>query len=229
MAAHLDAALAGKAPAVLPDPQAAAVAKMFAPAVGDLKKLLGTDFAALAPLAGEAVSKAGEAVDLTVTAPAGYLRLAKKEAHSDPDRRPISQVKLEHPDWPIVLRAEGRSTRKGWADAMASEAAAMAGRGMLYQSYWRGNLTAGGRTWRIGVGSMTYPDQRRGWVNVLFVSAAAPHSADGRQWMHVLVSDETQKPDARELTVLLKTALTSIRLRRGTKAPPNSATTRPAT
>jgi len=225
--AHLDAALTGAAPKPLPDPQAAAVAAMFAPAVEELKTLLGEGLAAVEPLAGPPVSKAGEAVDLTVTAPAGYIRLTKKEAHTDPNRRPLTQVKMEHPDWPIVLRAEGRSTRKPWAEALSAETAATAARGMLYQTYWRGKLALGNRTWRLGVGSMTYPDRRRGWVSVLFISAAAPHTADGRQWVRVLVMDETQKPKAKELAALLKTALTGIRLRPGTK-PPLNAATRPA-
>ena len=64
---------------------------------------------------------------------------------------------------------------------------------------------------------MTYPDQKRGWISVLFLSAAAAHSPDRRQWVRVLVLDETQQPDAKQLAQLLKAALTAVRLSPGTK------------
>ena len=91
---------------------------------------------------------------------------------------------------------------------------------MLYQVYKTGRLTAGGRAWTYRIGSITYPDRRRGWVSTLFIHAAAPVGADARRWLAVLLTDETQQPDAKALAAALKTALATIKPRR---APPATA------
>lgn len=96
------------------------------------------------------------------------------------------------------------------ANVLAAEEKQTILRGMLYQVYHAGSLDAGGRTWQIKVGSITYPDRTRGWVSALFIHTAAAMKGDPRQWLEVTVIDETQQPDAGELAGILKTALAGI-------------------
>ncbi|KKK61402.1 hypothetical protein LCGC14_3014680, partial [marine sediment metagenome] len=137
--------------------------------------------------------------------------------------RPLTQIRLEHAKWPIRLRCGARATKTAMQKVLATEERATMARGMLYQVYRTGKLTAGGRTWRTRIGSITYPDRRRGWVSALFVHAAAPVAADGRRWLTVMLTDETQRPDAAELAKILKTALASIAAE---PAPPTTAPAR---
>jgi pimeloyl-ACP methyl ester carboxylesterase len=66
--------------------------------------------------------------------------------------------------------------------------------------------------WRIRIGSITYPDRRRGWVTALFAHASSPLSPDGRKWVSVVLTDETQQPDAQELAGYLRAALGDVRV-----------------
>jgi hypothetical protein len=99
------------------------------------------------------------------------------------------------------------------ADVLSAEEGQTILRGMLYQVYRRGTLDVGGRNWSYKIGSITYPDRRRGWVSTLFLHAAAAVKNDPTQWLTVLVGDETQKPDAEELAGIFKTALVTLTAR----------------
>ncbi len=215
--AHLDAVLADKVPAVASDPQKAAVAKMFGTPVAELKALLGKPFATVKVPGGAAATKLGAPLNLTVAIPAGFTRKPEAELRRDASGKPLAQIKAESDLWPITLRAEARCTDKPRKAVVAAETAATVGRGMLYQQYHTQTLSIGRDRWDLVVGSMTYPDRKRGWVSVLFVSATTPHSPDRRQWLRVLLMDETQQPDAKELAGLLKVALTTARASAGTK------------
>jgi len=173
----LAAVLAGKHPAALPDPQKIAVAKMFAAVVAALPEALSK--AAPAPGAKD-FSATGKVFRLRVKAPADMASSGKART-VDSGGRPLTQIRLEHAKWPIRLRCGARATKTAMQKVLATEERATMARGMLYQVYRTGKLTAGGRTWRTRIGSITYPDRRRGWVSALFVHAAAPVAADGRE------------------------------------------------
>ena len=213
----LDAVLAGKHPKPLPDPQQQAVAKMFAPAVEKLPKAL-----AQAAQAADAkdFSVSGKLFELTVSAPGGFAPEGEP-AQVDSTGAPLTQLRLGHAKWPITLRIDARATDKPMKDVLAAEAAAATARGMLQQVYRTDELAAGGRTWQCTVGSITYPDRRRGWVSALFCHCAAAVKADPRRWLTVTVTDETQQPDADELAGILKTALSGVVVRpaKGASAP----------
>ncbi len=206
----LDAVLAGKHPAPLADPQKQAVAKMFAPAVAALTKA----FPKASPAANaKEFSASGKRFALRIIAPAEFAP-AGKAATTDSTGAPLTQLRLGHAKWPITIRADARATAKPMKDVLAAENKATAERGMLHQVYRTANLSAGGRTWRCVVGSITYPDRRRGWVSALYCHASAPMKANQRRWLTVTVTDETQHPDAAELAGILKTALSRVVVRR---------------
>ncbi|MGB2824625.1 MAG: alpha/beta hydrolase [Phycisphaerae bacterium] len=206
LAGWLDEVLAGRHPAPIPDPQKAAVAKMLAEATAALPKAI----AAAKPAATtQQVTKDGEVFRLIVPAPPDFER-SEKEDKADSADRPVTQVRVEHKKWPVYLRCDARRTDQPMANVLAAEEKQTILRGMLYQVYHAGSLDAGGRTWQIKVGSITYPDRTRGWVSALFIHAAAAMKGDPRQWLEVTVVDETQQPDAGELAGILKTTLAGI-------------------
>ena len=212
----LDAVLAGKHPAALPDPQKRAVGEMFAKAVAALPGAL----ASAAPAAGaRAIVKDARPFGLAVSAPPDFER-SKVEGRTGSTGKAMTQVRAEHKKWPVYLRCDGRATAKPMLDVLAAEEAATRKRGMLYQVYKTGRLSVGGRAWTYRIGSITYPDRRRGWVSTLFIHAAAPVGADARRWLSVLLTDETQQPDAKALAAAFKTVLATIKPRR---APPTTA------
>ena len=201
----LDEVLTGKHPAALPDPQRAAVTKMFAPVVDALPKALAA--AKAAPVA--TMTGGGKIFDLTISSPTAFERV-RKVARTDSTRAPLTQIRAEHRKWPITIRADARATKDPLAEVLDAEQAATDARGMLAQTYHTGKLVAGPRTWRYTIGSITYPDRLRGWVSALYVHAAAPIAGDGKQWLSVTVTDETQEPDAKELAEVVKTAVSGI-------------------
>jgi pimeloyl-ACP methyl ester carboxylesterase len=212
----LDRVLAGKHPQPLADPQAAAVAKMFAPAV----KALPAAIEKAEPAGAKPAAKSDGPVQLSVQVPPGFERNPDREEETDPDGRRLVQLRLDHEKWPIYLRCEARWTKEKMSAALAAEAEATRLRGMLYQVYHTGRIARGRQTWQYRIGSITYPDGRRGWVSALFIQAAAPRGKDTRRWWNILVVDETQEPDSKELAQFLTTALRSLHLER-------AATTRP--
>ena len=203
----LDEVLAGKQPAPLPDPQKLAVAKMFAKVVSALPAAI----VKAAPAAGaRRFTKVGKAFTLSVSAPAGFERTPSREAKKDSTGAVLTQLRLEHAKWPIAVRCDARATAKPMPAVLAQEERTTIARGMLYQVYRSGKLGATGRSWTYKIGSITYPDRRRGWVSSLFIHAAAPIKADPCRWLTVLVTDETQQPEAKGLASVLRTALGSI-------------------
>ncbi len=205
----LDAVLAGKHPAPIPDPQKAAVAKMFAKTAAALPKAI----AAAKPAAGaQLATKDGEIFRLSVPAPPNFQR-SRKEDKADSADRPITQIRAEHEKWPIHVRCDARRTEQPMTAVLKVEEEQTILRGMLYQLYHTGRLEAGGRTWQMKIGSITYPDRRRGWVSALFVHAAAAIKSDPRQWLEVTVIDETQQPEAAELAGILKTVVSGVKAR----------------
>lgn len=203
----LDTVLAGKHPKPLPDPQQAAVAKMFAPCVAALPKAV----AAANPAANtQTITKDGEIHRLTIAAPADFER-SRKEDKADAADRPITQVRVEHKKWPVYVRCDARRAKLPMSDVLQAEEDQTRRRGLLYQVYHSGRVQAGRRAWRLKIGSLTYPHRQRGWVSVLFLHAAAPMGADPKRWLEVTVMDETQKPDAAELAGVLRTVLAGIR------------------
>ena len=123
---------------------------------------------------------------------------------------PLTQIRIEHRKWPVYVRCDACATPKPMAQVVAAEERTTSSRGMLYQVYHRGSLSAGGRTWTMRIGSITYPDRRRGWVSTLFIHAAAGIARDPRRWIAIVVLDETQQPDAKELAGVLKTAAAGV-------------------
>ncbi len=201
----LDAVLAGKHPPPLPDPQKAAVAKMFAGAVAALPGAIGD----ARPAEGERIEKTGAAHRLALTAPKPFQRSPREDA-TDSTGAPMTQIRLEHAKWPIHVRAAARATDRPMGEVLAEEQAANVARGLLYQVYRTGALAAGGRRWTYTIGSITYPDRQRGWVSALFVHAAGAIRADPRRWLTVTVIDETQQPEAKELAEAFKTVVATI-------------------
>jgi len=202
----LDEVLAGKHPAPIPDPQKAAVAKMLAPAASALPKAVQ---AARPAATTQPAAKDGEVYRLAVPVPAKFRR-AGKEEKSDAASRPITQVRLEHAEWPISVRCDARRTELPLGDVLAAEDKKTRLRGLLYQVYHTVAVRAGGRAWPTKIGSITYPDRKRGWVSALFLHAASPIEKDPKQWIEVLVIDETQQPDAAELAGIFRTVVNGI-------------------
>lgn len=233
--AWLDEVLAGKQPKPLEDPQQAAVAKMFAQTVAALAEALET--AKPIPTA-RTIAKDGQRLRLLVPVPPEFERSTIQSATTEPAApqtqpasapaqaaalisgrpeetkdtagNPLTEIRTEHAKWPIFIRCDARATDKPMAEVLAAEELQTRQRGMLYQVYHTGTLAAAGRSWKVTIGSITYPDRRRGWVSSLFIHATTPISPDGLQWLEVLVSDETQQSEARELAGIVKTILTSI-------------------
>jgi len=217
LGAWLGQVLSGKHPTALPDPQAAAVAKMLRPCADAWAKAFPTTRPAPR---GKAITKDGKVLRLTVAAPADFERSEREHAR-DAGGGPLTQIRLEHKTWPITIRFDARATAAPMAATLAAEEKATRLRGLLYQVYRRQDLTAGGRKWAVKVGSITYPDRRRGWVSAWFVHAAAPIKADPKRWLTVLVADETQQPEAAELAGIVKAALAHVA---AAPAPPPPAT-----
>ena len=202
----LEQVLAGKHPKPLPDPQKAAVAKMFEKCVAALPKAVA---AAKPGPPGEKIAKDGEKFRLAVTPPANFER-SRREDENDSTGAPLTQIRIEHTKWPIHVRCEARATGKPMDEVLSAEEAQTARRGVLYQVYHAGPVAAGGRIWKLKIGSTTYPDRRRGWVSTLFLHAAAPIGSNPKRWLTVLVLDETQQPKATELAATLKTTLSTL-------------------
>ena len=202
----LDEVLAGKHPAPLADPQEAAVAKMFKDCAAALPKAIEQ---AAAAAGAERIVKDGPKLRLTVEVPAAFER-SKAEDESDAAGRPITQVRIEHKEWPIHVRCDARVTEAVMEEVLAAEETQTIQRGMLYQLYHSGTMELAGRAWRLKIGSITYPDRRRGWVSGLFIHAAAPARQDPKQWLEVMVLDETQQPVAAELATVLRGVIGSV-------------------
>lgn len=195
--------LAGRQPSALGDPQQAAVAQMFAPAAAAADKALAGEPAK----AGNPVVKDGLTFRLSLAAPAGFAE-AKREDAADSSGLPITQIRLEAAKLPIYIRCDARATARPMADVLAAEEKDNLERGMLYQIFRKGDaLAASGRMWQWRIGSLTYPDRTRGWISTFFLHAAAPVEKDPKQWLEVLVMDETQKPDGAALAACLKAIL----------------------
>lgn len=236
LAPWLAEVMAGKHPKPLPDIQKLAVASLFAKVTAAVPKALK---AAPAAPSAKKITKAGVKFDLTVPLPEEHERSARED-RADSTGEPLTQVRFEHAKWPIYIRVEASATAKPMRTVLAAEEAENKSRGMLYQIYRTQQVPCGGRFWQVKIGSMTYPDRRkdtdgkpRGWVSVLFLHASAPIRRDPRQWLAILVMDETGKPDAAELAGLFKLAATGLVVRPGT-APavpkkPKAPTTKPKT
>ena len=191
--------MAGKHPTPLPDIQKLAVAQQFSAVTGALGKALKT----APPMpAARKIAKPGVKFDLTVPLPDGYERSARED-RADSTGDPLTQVRFEHKKWRLYARVEASATPKLMTTVLAAEEAEAKARGMLYQVYHNLTVPVGGRFWKVKIGSMTYPDRRedsagiaRGWISVLFLHASARVCNDPRQWLTILLMDETGKPDA---------------------------------
>ena len=208
--AWVDAVLAGKHPAALPDPQKAAVAKMFAACVKALRQAVAS---ARPARAAQTVSKDAAGHRLTAPLPAGYVR-AKKEDEQDAGGRPLAQICMEHEQLPIYVRCEAYDSARPMAEMLATQEARTRQRGMLYQVYHTGKVASGKRAWDLKVGSITYPDRTRGWVSPLFLHATGSLPGGGRRWQAVMIMDERMAPDAKGLAELLVTLLDGQQVRR---------------
>lgn len=206
----LDDVLADKHPAAVPDPQKAAVAKMFAAVAAALPKAV----AAAKPAAEtKAVAKDAATARLRISVGKQFER-SKKEDTADSAKNPIIQIRVEHTQSPIYVRCELRKRREPMSEVLAAEEKATRGRGMLYQIYHTGRVEAGRRQWQLKIGSITYPDRTRGWVSTLFLHASAPVRSKPNQWLEATVMDETQEPDAAGLAGILRTLLETIDVER---------------
>lgn len=205
----LDDVLAGKQPAPLVDPQQEAVAKMFAPAAEALPKAVTTAKSA----ATQPVSKDAAGVSLSLKLPAGIVRSKDPEDKKDSTGADLNQIRLESAKWPIFIRCEARATDKTADQVLSAEEADMVSRGLLYQVYGSGQATGGGREWKYRIGSITYPDRRRGWVSALFIMASAPIDKDPKRWLSVIVVDETQQPDPAELAGILRGCIETLSMK----------------
>lgn len=207
----LEAVLAGKHPRPLADPQKSAVAKMFAKAVAVLPKAIAE--AGPAP-GGEEVAKTGRTFRLAVRPLKDFERSkSRREATRDSAGLPMTQIRIEHKKWPIFVRCEAHATKRTMDEVLSAEENQTILRGMLYQVYHAGRLTVAARRWNYRIGSITYPDRRRGWVSTLFIHAAAPHKTNSKRWLSVTILDETQQPDAGQLAAVLRTVITNLTAR----------------
>ena len=216
LGAWLDEVLAGKCPVPPPDPQAAAVAKMFRKAADALPNLIA---AAKPDAASDRLNKAGRHFRLSVPMPKDFGRSAGEDS-ANSTGEPLTQIRIEHKTWPIYVRCEACRTAKPMAEVLAAEDAETAARGMCYQVYHEGTADVGARKWQVKIGSITFPHAKRGWVSTLFVRAVSAAPPDPRGWACVLILDETQQPDAAELARLLKTLLAGMRAAPAAPAPP---------
>jgi len=209
----VDEVLAGKHPRPIPDPQKAAVARMLAPCVAALPKALGEAEPAAQTLA---FHKGGEWFDVSLRTPPEFER-SKKEDKADAADQPVTQLRVEHVKWPIVVRCEARKRAERMTDVLKAEETQTQTRGLLYQVYHTQTLPVGGRNWQVKIGSITYPDRKRGWVSTLFLRAAAPVARSPKQWLEVTVLDETQQPEAEQLAGILRTALETVAAKRSAR------------
>ena len=205
----LDAVLAGKHPVPIEDPQKAAVAKTFAKPAAALFDALKTAGPAKVT---EKITKEGKQFALTVPRQEKFER-SKREADTDAGGEPVTEVRTEHEKWPIYVRVDARLTKKPLKQVVAAEQEQTRLRGMLYQVYHAADLALAGRTWQVKIGSITFPDKRRGWRTTLFVHAAAPVASDPRQWIEITIMDETQEPDPNELAPVFRTILAHLAVR----------------
>ena len=212
LGAWLEQVIGGKHPAPLPDPQKAAVAKMLAKAVEAMPKALAD--AAPAKATGT-TTRDGVTRALTAALPEGYVR-AKKE---DPATDSLMQIRLEHEKLPIYVRCESHVTPESMAGVLKAREDQTRARGMLYQVYHTAVVRAGKAEWSVKVGSMTYPDQTRGWVSPLFLYATRSTRSSPRRWQAVMIMDETMEPDAAHLAGVLKTLLANQRVTTRAPAP----------
>ena len=215
LGAWLDDVLGGRFPAPLPDPQQEAVKRLLAPTLEQM--VSGMDKTVVAAN-GQAASADGASWRLGLKLPTGFER-SKAQDRVDSTGAPLTQIRIESQKWPIFVRAEVRSTEKPMSEVLSAEETETLLRGMLYQVYHAGQVSAGERTWTYKIGSITYPDRKRGWVTSLFLHAAAPVAQDPRQWLTIQVTDETQQPDAAELVTVFKSVLSSVTVAPGQAAP----------
>ena len=218
----LDTVLAGKHPAPRADPQKAAVRKIFAAPAATLMAAL-----AKAPPAKitKRLTRTDRHFELAVPLQE-HFEPSKGRDRADAAGLPLTQIRTEHKKWPIYLRVDARATHRPMARVLAAETAQTRLRGMLYQIYQRRTLPAAGRTWQVRIGTVTFPDRRKGWRTTLFVHATAAIGAKPEKafrWIEITLMDETQRPDARELATALRTVLTGLSVKARTRGP----TTRP--
>lgn len=207
LSAWLDDVLAGRQPAPLEDPQKAAVAKMFEKAVAALAADVGKAQPAAAT---QAVLKEAARFSLRVRLPPGFERSRREDAN-DSAGRPIAQVRLEHGKDAIYVRCEARTAEETMRAVLAEEANQTVLRGMLYQRYTTGGVSADGVDWDYQIGSITFPHKDRGWQSTLFLHAWSPLANDEKRWVEVTVLDETQQPDGAQLARIVKTILAGVR------------------
>lgn len=217
LAPWLDEVLAGKQPTPLPDAQKAAVAKMFEKVVAALPEAM--EKASKAP-GGTKVSKDIETQALAIEMPADCER-SKADELVDAAGRPMRQIRIEHKKDPIYIRAEARQAGSGMKQVLAADEAQTIERGMLYQIYTTGKISAGGRNWEYRIGSITFPHAKKGWQSTLFINAWSPMTDDAKQWLELTLLDETQAPDAAQMAGLFKSVLASVEI---TAASPKAAT-----
>jgi len=229
LSAWMKQVLAGEHPKPPADPQKLAVARQFARVAAALPAALGSAKPA-APA--KRIEKSGPTYDLSVPLPADWQR-SEKEDRADSTGAPMTQIRMEHKTWPIYLRVEACATAKTMTRVLAAEEAETKTRGMLYQVYHTLKVAAGGRTWAVKIGSITFPDRRkdaagkvRGWVSTLFVHASAPIREDPKRWLTVMIMDETHQPDAAQLAAVFRAAAGGLTVKKAAPKPP-SPTTKP--
>ena len=203
----LTAVLAGKHPPAIEDPQKLAVAKAFAKPAAALATGLKTAKPAKIT---KRLTKEGKVLKVTVPLQENFER-SKREAKTDAMGMAIVQVRTEHKKWPLYVRVDARGGKRPMAEVLADEERSTRLRGMLYQVHHRLQIPAGARTWRVRIGTITFPDKRRGWRTTLFCHAAAPLAADGKKWVEVAVLDETQKPDPRQIAEAFHTVVSDLK------------------
>ncbi len=208
LGAWLDAVLEGKHPEPLPDPQQVAVAKTFSAYAA--RFLAEVKSARPAPIA-ETLAKGGKHFTIRLPRQGGFER-SKGESDTDAAGRPITQLRIEHEKWPIYVRADARLADKPLTDVLADEERQTRLRGLLYQAYEKTDLQAAGRTWAVRIGSITFPDRRRGWRTTLFLLAASPVGDDPKQWIELTILDETQEPDPAELATIFATVVNGLQV-----------------
>ena len=210
----LAAVIGGKHPKPVEDPQGLAVAKVFSkPAEALFKAIKDAKPAKIA----SRLRKQTKRFELTVPLQEGFER-SKREAATDAAGRPITQIRTESKKWPIYVRVDARAHDKPMAEVVAAEAEQTRLRGMLYRVYHTGKALGAGRKWQVTIGSITFPDKRKGWQTTLFLHAAAPVAAGPRQpktdeknkWVEVAIMDETQQPDTKELAKIFRTILRGL-------------------
>ena len=219
----LDTVLAGKHPAPLADPQKAAVHRIFSKPAAALMAALPK---ATAAKISERLTRNDKHFELAAGLQEHFER-SKGRDRADAAGLPVTQIRTEHKKWPIYIRVDARATHQAMARVLAAETAQTRLRGMLYQIYQRGTLTGAGRSWQVRIGSVTFPDRRKGWRTTLFIHAAAAIDAKpdkAFRWIEITLMDETQRPNPQELGTTLRTILSGLSVKARTRGP----TTHPA-